>query len=71
MGYIAEGPNITVTSEEDTRLCRLANEDFDNYDEALDNQTKIHRLGQHLKKMRLKCGFQDYRGELIRTADLN
>lgn len=45
--------------------------DFDNYDEALDNQTELHRLGQHLKKMRLKCRFQDYRDELIRTADLN
>ena len=29
VGNTGEGPNITLTSEEDTRLCRLANGDLD------------------------------------------
>ena len=36
-GYSGEGANITLTSEEDTGLCRLANGDFDSYDDVSDN----------------------------------
>ena len=41
--YTGEGPNITLTSEEYTRLCRLANGDLDNddNDDVSDNKTKL------------------------------
>ena len=32
-----------------------------------ENQTELQGMRQHLKRMRLKCHFQDYRNELIRT----
>ena len=32
MGFTAEGSSITLTSEEDNRLCRLANGDLDDED---------------------------------------
>lgn len=65
MGYTYECPNITLTSEEETRLCGLGNGDLDNDDDVSENQTELkelHRMRQHLKRVRLNCRFQDYQG---------
>lgn len=39
LGFTSEGPNITLTTEEDTRLCRLANGDLDE-DDVGENQNE-------------------------------
>ena len=39
VGYTGEDRNITLTSEEDTRLCRLANENLDEDNDVSENRT--------------------------------
>ena len=38
MGYTGEGANITPSSEEDTRLCRLANGDLSDDEDVEDTE---------------------------------
>lgn len=62
-GFTGDGPNITLTSQRDTRLCRLAK--WRRCFRELDWTPQDDR--QHLKRMKIKCGFQGYSGDLIRT----
>ena len=38
MSYTGEGANITLSSEEDTRLCRLANGDLSDDEDVKDTE---------------------------------
>ena len=62
MGYTGEGPNLTQTSEEDTRFCRLANGDLDNDDDVSENPAERTPEDETASEeaLRLKCRLQDY-----------
>ena len=45
VGYTCEGLNITLTPEEDARLCRLAKGDLDSDDDVSDNRCELNSRG--------------------------
>ena len=44
VGYTGEGANITLSSEEDTRLCRLANGDLSDDEDVEDTESKMRKF---------------------------
>ena len=64
MGYTGEGANITLSSEEDTRLCRLANGDVSDDEDVEDTEAaKVFVIQQqNRQRMKGKFRFQDCLG---------
>ena len=58
MGYTEEGANITLSSEEDTRLCRLANGDLSDDEDVEDTEDSEVFVEQQQNRQRMKGKFR-------------